>query len=47
LENQVAHEQSDETLIETYRINAAEHGRATESGDYKSGNRAARKLADA
>jgi len=43
----VAREQSDEVLIEIYRIAAAEHARATEAGDYKSGNRAHRKLADA
>lgn len=43
----MAREQSDEALIEIYRIAAAEHGRATESGDHKSGNRAHRKLADA
>ena len=38
-------DQSDETLVETYRIAASDHGRANASGDYRAGNRAYKRLA--
>jgi len=47
LTDHVTSRMSDEVLIETYRIAAAEHGRATESGDYRVGNRAHDRLAKA
>jgi hypothetical protein len=45
--DQVASQKSDEVLLETYRLAAAEHGLATESGDYRAGNRAHERLAKA
>jgi hypothetical protein len=38
-------DESDEALVETYRIAARDHGRANASGDYRSGNRAHKRLA--
>jgi hypothetical protein len=38
-------DESDEALVETYRIAASEHGRANASGDYRAGNRAHKRLA--
>src|ERR1700730_4458479 len=37
-------DESDEALIETYRIAASDHGRASASGDYRHANRAADRL---
>jgi len=38
-------DESDEALVETYRIAASDHGRASASGDYRAGNRAYKRLA--
>ena len=38
-------DQSDEALVETYRIAASDYGRANASGDYRAGNRAYKRLA--
>jgi len=38
-------DESDEALIETYRIAASDHGRASASGDYRHANRAHDRLA--
>lgn len=38
-------DESDEALVETYRIAASDHGRANASGDYRAGNRAYKRLA--
>ena len=38
---------SDEDLVARYRAGASEHGKSTESGDYKAGNKAADRVAAA
>ena len=38
-------DESDEGLVETYRIAASDYGRANASGDYRAGNRAYKRLA--